>query len=207
MQANEVHVRHPGGKLNGGQHVLEGYAELVLVKSRGDFLVRMRVHIGIHAERNPCTHAGLGGKGIYHFKLGEAFHVETVNAGFKRKLYLAVALPYSGENDVAAFESARQRSLYLSTGDAVCAQSVGGNELEQARVGVCLHGVVHVEVGVCGRASLYGVKGFAKETEVVVVERCLCCLEAFDRELHGVCVLYSFVCTDSACGFAALHGT
>ena len=52
LHADDIDVAHSGGALVNGLDAIERDAELVFARTGGDVLVRVRIDIGIHAQRN-----------------------------------------------------------------------------------------------------------------------------------------------------------
>src|SRR4051812_15952385 len=98
--------------------VVERNAELVTTLPRADVLVRrLDRDLRIHANRHRRADTPAPGDLVDEEELALGFDVQQEDAGIERLLQLALRLPYSAKDDVAALEAREHRAMELTTGD------------------------------------------------------------------------------------------
>src|SRR5438874_12192800 len=76
------------------------YAEFVLLEPRRDVRMRLRIDVGVDANRDRRTLAELAGDAIEQAELFGALDVETADPCFERGLHLGFGLADAGKHDV-----------------------------------------------------------------------------------------------------------
>ena len=93
---------------------LVGHAELGLALAGGDFLVGLRVDVGIDAERDFGGAANADGNLAQRFQFRLGLDIEVHDAGLQRERHLARGLADAGENDLRGAHAGRQRAPDLA---------------------------------------------------------------------------------------------
>ena len=182
VQAHELDVLHLLSHADDVEHVAHRDAELVLGQSGGDVGMRVSTHVGIDAQAD-ARHLSLrGGQLVDDLQLGDALHVEAEDVGVEAEVDFPIALAHAGVDNLRGREPRAEGGTNLSAADAVGAEPRLAYDAEHLRVGVGLHGVVHVEPLMLPALVVDGGKRLAQQGRVVVVERSLALGELFYGE-------------------------
>ena len=95
MQTLKADVLHGQGLIDGVEHIVHGYAKLVLGKARGDVGMRVGTYVGIDAKAHIGHHALLRSQLVDHLQLGYALHVEAEDVVVEPKVNLPIALTHT----------------------------------------------------------------------------------------------------------------
>ena len=125
------------------ERVLDGDAELVLPQTGRDVRMRLRVDVGVHADRHRCALPRLGGDALDALELAGRLDVEAEDAGGERLADLGLRLADAGEHHLARIGARRDDARELAAGDDVEARAEAREHVEHGEVGVRLQRVAH----------------------------------------------------------------
>ena len=119
-------------------------AELVLAQPRRNVGMRLREHVGIHAQRKTRFALQPAGARRKQFELRLALHVEFENARFQRAVDLGLGLAHSGEHHAPRrIRSGRQHALQFPARNDIEPRPALRKQLENRQRGVGLHRIAH----------------------------------------------------------------
>ena len=131
--------------------------KLVLAQARSDVLVRVRIDIRVHADSHTRLLALGNSQLADDLQLWDGFNVETSNVGIQSEVDFPVGLTDTGEDHLRRRETSLQASLNLTAAHAVTTQAALSNQLQQGRINIGLHSIVHMITRVLGSLSVDGV--------------------------------------------------
>ena len=140
------------------------------MQSRGDVFVGVGIHVRIDAQLHRRRHAGLPGKLIDAFQLGQRLHVEGRDAGGKGLPDFAVGLADAVEKHLAGGETVAQGELHFVAADAFRPEAGGGDGLHEPRLGIGLQRIVDV-YAVALRLGGRHMERATQQRHVIPVER------------------------------------
>ena len=181
MQAAEIQAREPLRKGDGFRQHGVVDAELVFGESRGDVGVGVGSHVGVDAYADGSAAAGGKRQFADHHHLGGGFHVEAAYPGVEAELNLVVPLANACEHDGFRPETGCKCGADLPSADAVRPQAGIGDDAQDVRVGISLHGVVDLPRGTVGNLPFHLFDGLLQQGGVVEVERSPSVLEQSER--------------------------
>ena len=191
VQAGEADAGHLCGQTDDALHVLHGDAELVLGASRGDVVMGVGSHFGIDAQAHVGSPATLDGQLVDDLQLGQALHVEVLDAGLEPELYLPVSFAHAGEDYLPGREAGVECCLYLTAAHAVGSQPCLPYVAQHLGMGACLDGIVHVVALVALHLGVDGAERLVEQRRVIVIEWSRPLAEAVGGEVSsghgGVC--------------------
>ena len=93
IDALDFNAGHVGGAQVDVLHVRDGDAELVVLEARGNVGVRLRINVGIAADRDGCAHAELGSNAVDRSSSGSLSTFEAADAALSAKVISRAVLP------------------------------------------------------------------------------------------------------------------
>ena len=115
--------------------------------------MRLRIHVGIHAQRHGRAHAHLAGDLVEGPELAQRLDVEHEDLGLERLPQLVARLAHAGEDDRAGREARAQGAEELATRHDVGAGAGPRERCEHAEIRVGLDRVAD-EVGDLGEGGV-----------------------------------------------------
>ena len=141
IDALDFNAGHVGGAQVDVLHVRDGDAELVVLEARGNVGVRLRINVGIAADRDGCAHAELGRNAVDPLEFGLALDVEAADARLEREGDLAGGLADAGVDDLLGAEAGAKRAGDFAAAHGVDAGAEAREHLKNAGRRVGLHGI------------------------------------------------------------------
>ena len=134
------------------------HAELVLAEARRHVRVGLRVHVGVHADRDRRDDAQARGDLADALEFRGRFDVDGTHPCAEGRLDLGLGLPDPREDDLRRIAAGREDAGEFPAGDDVEAEALPREEVEDREVPVGLHGEAD-EVRATGEGGLEGVGG------------------------------------------------
>ena len=182
MHPHQLHVPQRGQQGHHRVQVGQVDAEFVLVKPRGDVVVRVGVHVGVEAQGHPRRAVLAGGQRVDDLQLGHGLHVEAENVVVQRQVDFPVGLAHPGKDDALRRDARVDGRLYLAAAHAVGPEAGPPHLAQDGRVHVRLQRVMHAEVRLA-RLPPHLVHGGTQHVHVIIVKRSLQLPELVEREI------------------------
>src|SRR4029077_15873436 len=108
--------------------------KLILARTGGNVLVRVRINIGIGAQGNRRAQIFLASDAINTFQLGLALDIEAVYAVFDPVLDFLARFAYAGKSAFCRIAACREHTKKLAAGNDVETSARGGEQLQDRAI-------------------------------------------------------------------------
>lgn len=170
METDKTYALHRLRPADGGEHLLCGNAELVLVKPSGNLFVGVGIDVGIDAKGHRGHLAHLKGDGVDYIKFLYTFDIESCDAALKGCTDFPVALAYSSKDDIRRPETLFYGTDNFAPAHAISTKTGGRNPAEDGGSGAGLDSIVDVERRGVGYGATDGLEGAGKQGRIVMIE-------------------------------------
>ena len=171
VQSDELYVLHLQRHIYHIVHVLHTDAELVLRQSGSDIGMGMCPHIGVDAESYIRNLTLCRSQFIDDFQFGDGLYIETENIIIQAEVDFPICLAHSGKHYLIRRETCLDCCTNFTATYTVGPQSVLTDDGKHFRIGICLHGIVHVKVAMLCSFGAHTRKGFTQHLRVIVIKR------------------------------------
>ncbi len=170
MQPYKTDTWHLLADSDNTNHVLLGYAKLVLGKPCCDMGMSMGTHVRIDAEADIGHFAHSPGNLCNDFQLWNALDIKVLYPNLESKFYLPICLANTSENNLICRKAILQTRLYFTATHTIGSYTCPLYLLKNLRSCTCLDSIMQMPAITPFRFVLYSRQCLSKQSCVIIVE-------------------------------------